>query len=102
MSIVAETAILNIKLSDSPTALKGIAVFNMVQATISYTISFIKQEARQLVKKGILSRQQPIYTLCKYIPPREWGNIELELEHNDFLLRDRICDLLGREDWYDE
>ncbi|AFY82650.1 DUF4327 family protein [Oscillatoria acuminata] len=74
----------------------------MVQATISYTIGFIKQEARQLVKKGILSRQQPIYTLCKYIPAREWGNIELELEHYDFLLRDRICDLLGREDWFDD
>jgi hypothetical protein len=74
----------------------------MVQATISYTLSFIKQEARQLVKRGILSRQQPIYTLCKYIPAREWGNIERELERNDFLLRDRICDLLGREDWFDE
>lgn len=74
----------------------------MVQAPISYTLGFIKQEAGQLVKKGILSRQQPIYTLCKYIPAREWENIERELEQNDFLLRDRICDLLGREDWFDE
>lgn len=74
----------------------------MLNTTISYTIEVIQQEARQLVKKGILSRQQPIYTLCQYIPAREWMNVEFELEQNEYLLRDRICDLLGREDWNDD
>jgi uncharacterized protein YqgQ len=74
----------------------------MLNTTISYTIEVIQEEARQLVKKGILSRQQPIYTLCQYIPAREWMNVEFELEQNEYLLRDRICDLLGREDWNDD
>ncbi|MEB3828362.1 DUF4327 family protein [Phormidium sp. CCY1219] len=74
----------------------------MFNTTISYTIEVIQEEARQLVKKGILSRQQPIYTLCQYIPAREWMNVEFELEQNEYLLRDRICDLLGREDWNDD
>ncbi|WP_346290415.1 DUF4327 family protein [Sphaerothrix gracilis] len=65
----------------------------------SYSIDFIQDEARQLVQKGTVSRQQPIYTLCKYIPAREWAGIEAELEARGFLLRDRISDLMGREDW---
>lgn len=70
----------------------------MVQS-IRYSMDFIQDEARQLVQRGIVSRQQPIYVLCKYIPAREWAYIESELERKDFLLRDRIGDLLGREDW---
>jgi len=46
-----------------------------------------------------VNRQQPIYTLCKYIPAREWACVEEELEECDFLLRDRIGDLLGHEEW---
>jgi len=46
----------------------------------------------------VVSRQQPIYT-CQYIPPREWVCIESELEKRDFLLRDRIGDLIGSEEW---
>lgn len=67
--------------------------------SVQYSIEAIKDEARQLVKRGIVSRQRPIYTLCQYIPAREWPYVECELERNDFLLRDRIIDLLGREDW---
>jgi len=43
----------------------------------------IQDEARQLVHE-VVSRQQPIYTLCQYIPPREWVCIESELEKRDF------------------
>ena len=66
---------------------------------VYYSLDVIQDEARQLVQKGLLSRQQPIYTLCQYIPAREWGGIETELEKRDFLLRDRIGDLIGREKW---
>ncbi|MBW4565130.1 MAG: DUF4327 family protein [Mojavia pulchra JT2-VF2] len=66
---------------------------------VKYGIQLIKEEARQLVKKGLLNRQQPIYTLYQYIPGRDWDSIELELESNEFLLRDRIIDLLSCEDW---
>lgn len=67
-----------------------------------YTIDMIRDEARQLVYKGILSCQQPIFALCKCIPAREWVYVEQELERNEFLLRDRIVDLLGREDWRED
>jgi hypothetical protein len=62
-------------------------------------MDLIQDEARQLVSSGIISRQQPIYVLCKYIPAREWAYVEAELEKFNFLLRDRVGDLLGREDW---
>lgn len=68
-------------------------------STVQYSIDVIKDEARQLVLKGIVSRQQPIYSLCQYIPAREWACVETELEKCNFLLRDRIGDLMGREEW---
>lgn len=67
--------------------------------SIRYSLDVITDEARHLVQKGVLSRQQPIYTLCQYIPAREWVCVEYELEKRDFLLRDRIGDLIGREEW---
>lgn len=70
----------------------------MIQS-VQYSMGLIKDEARQLVQKGVISRTQPIYVLCQYIPAREWACVECVLEDNDFLLRDRIADLLGREDW---
>ncbi|GAC1449786.1 MAG: DUF4327 family protein [Chamaesiphon sp.] len=67
--------------------------------SVQYSIDVIQEEARQLVEKGIVSRQQPIYVLCQYIPVREWVCVECELERCNFLLRDRICDLMGSEAW---
>ena len=63
------------------------------------SISAIAEEARQLVYTGFISRQQPIYVLCEYLPAREWLNIENELERSGYLLRDRIIDLIGSERW---
>jgi len=73
-----------------------------MKTSVKYEIDAIKDEARQLVEKGLVDRHQPIYALCKYISGREWVCVELELEENDFLLRDRIIDLLGREDWQED
>ncbi|HEY9750491.1 MAG TPA: DUF4327 family protein [Allocoleopsis sp.] len=70
----------------------------MIQS-IQYSISLIQDEARHLVQQGVVSRQQPIYALCKYIPPREWALVECELERSNFLLRDRIGDLISCESW---
>lgn len=67
--------------------------------SLEYSLELIQDEARQLVHKGVVSRQQPIYTLCQYIPAREWAWVERELANNEFLLRDRIGDLMGREEW---
>jgi len=73
---------------------------NTVSSTpVRYSLDVIKEEARRLVQKGVISRQQPIYTLCQYIPAREWSCVESELESSSFLLRDRIGDLMGHEEW---
>jgi hypothetical protein len=73
-----------------------------VQSSVYYSIDGIKEEAYSLVRQGIISRQQPIYTLCKFIPAREWPWVECELERNDFLLRDPIIDLLAQEEWQED
>lgn len=65
----------------------------------TYSLISIKHEARCLLEKGKINRNQHIYVLCEYIPAREWVCIESELEKGEFLLRDRICDLLGCETW---
>nr|WP_282560999.1 DUF4327 family protein [Trichothermofontia sichuanensis] len=67
--------------------------------SVQYSLDVIQEEARQLVDRGLLSRQQPIYSLCQYIPAREWVCVECELERHNFLLRDRIGDLMGSENW---
>ena len=66
---------------------------------VQYSFGAIEQEARQLVEKGVVSRSQQIYSLCEYIPVREWICFERELEAHELLLRDRVGDLLGREEW---
>lgn len=65
----------------------------------TYTLDMVKEEARHLIARGYVNRQQPIYVLCQYIPAREWEQVESELEFGGFLLRDRMVDLIGREDW---
>lgn len=67
--------------------------------SLHYSIDLIRDEARQLVQRGTVGRHQPIYTLCRHIPAREWALVETELEASGFLLRDRVADLMGREDW---
>lgn len=73
-----------------------------MNTTVKYNLEVLKEEARELVTKGKIQRNQPIYTLCQFIPGRDWICMELELEENDFLLRDKIIDLLGSEEWKDD
>ncbi|MEW5860218.1 MAG: DUF4327 family protein [Cyanobacteriota bacterium] len=69
------------------------------KSSVQYSIDVLQEEARHLVEKGIVTRQQPIYVLCQYIPAREWVCVECELERFNILLRDRIGDLMGQEEW---
>lgn len=71
----------------------------LVAPPVPYSIDMIKDEVRNLVDKGTVSRQQPIYILCQYIPAREWVGVECELERFDYLLRDQIGDLIPCEKW---
>ncbi|NJR60015.1 MAG: DUF4327 family protein [Cyanobacteria bacterium CRU_2_1] len=69
---------------------------------VRYSLDAIRDEACELVHKGIVDCKQPIYVLCQYFPACEWEAIECELERNDFLLRDQILDLIGCEEWYED
>lgn len=71
----------------------------LLESPIKYSIEMIKDEVRQLVDCGHVSRQQPIYVLCQYIPAREWVCVESELERCEYLLRDQIGDLIPSEMW---
>ena len=69
---------------------------------INYSLEMIRDEARQLIEQGVVSRKQPIYVLCQYIPSREWVCVECELERCDYLLRDRFGDLVPSKVWNDD
>jgi len=73
----------------------------MIQANI-YSLDVIKDEVRELLRQELISRHQSIYTLRCYIPSRDWNQIESELERNDFLSRDHIVDLIGKEEWRED
>jgi hypothetical protein len=70
--------------------------------SVRYSLSMIREEVRYLIERGVIDRHQPIYTLWQYFPAREWDNLEIELEQNGFLLRDRIGDLFSQEVWLDD
>ncbi|HIK36595.1 MAG: DUF4327 family protein [Geminocystis sp.] len=70
-----------------------------IKSDFGYSLDFLRDEVRALLAKGSISRHQPIYVLANYLPPREWLRIERELAERDYLLRDRIADLLPEERW---
>ena len=67
-----------------------------------YSLDIIQEEARQLLQAQKISRHQPIYILCQYIPAREWVGVESELALADYLLRDSIGDLVNSESWHND
>lgn len=73
-----------------------------MSVAVNYSIDEIKEEARHLIETGKIERHQQIYVLCQFIPPREWICAECELENYDYLLRDRICDLLAKDEWCED
>lgn len=77
------------------------AMVHGMKATL-YSLAVIQEEVRQLVNTGVVSRQQRIYTLWRYIPAREWFPMERELENSNFLLRDCLGDLIGWEEWQND
>lgn len=64
-----------------------------------YSISAIREEAVNLLELGVIDLDQSLRILFEYLPPREWNKIECELERYDYLLRDRIIDLVGEINW---
>lgn len=68
----------------------------------NYTFDLFCDDVRTLVRQGKVDRQEPIYKLCRYIPERDWECVQIDLEEHEFLLRDRIIDLLSNEIWQDD
>jgi Domain of unknown function (DUF4327) len=68
-------------------------------STKRYSITAIREEALNLIEIGAISLDQPLRILCEYFPPQYWTRIEQELERHDYLLRDRIIDLIGALRW---
>ncbi|WP_319423110.1 DUF4327 family protein [Pleurocapsa sp. FMAR1] len=64
-----------------------------------YSIETIKEEVHSLIESGIITQNQPLKILYDYLPAQQWKNIECELEKHDYLLRDRIIDLVGKLKW---
>lgn len=67
-----------------------------------YTITDIQQEVQALVSRGLVGRQQRIYELSRYFNDHQWHNVEQLLAANNFLLRDRVIDLAGKESWMND
>jgi hypothetical protein len=66
------------------------------------SITDIKDEVRALVTRGSVGPQNRIYELSKYFGDREWPTVESLLETYDYLLRDPIIDLVGKESWLND
>lgn len=64
-----------------------------------YSIAIIRQEACNLLEMGVIAGDQPLRILFEYLPAKKWHIIECELERYDYLLRDRIIDLVGKVNW---
>ena len=76
----------------------------MISSTASkrYSIAMIREEATNLVQIGVVAVNQPLRILFEYLPAKQWNSIECELERYDYLLRDRIIDLVGEVRWDDD
>ena len=68
-------------------------------STERYDLETIKIEVYSLLERKAIALNQPLRILCNYMPTQSWNTIKSELELNDYLLRDRIIDLVGRIDW---
>jgi hypothetical protein len=67
-----------------------------------HSIAEIQDEVRALVARGSVNRQQRIYELSRYFDDRQWQNVEQQLAANNFLLRDRVIELAGKESWIND
>jgi hypothetical protein len=67
-----------------------------------YSICAIQDEVRALISRGSVNKQQQIYSLARYFSDSEWQNVEQILETHDYRLRDSICDLVGKESWFND
>jgi hypothetical protein len=64
-----------------------------------YSLADFQDEVRALVTRGVLGRQQRIYELRGHFDDRAWKTVEQILNLHEYLLKDRIADLVSIESW---
>lgn len=64
-----------------------------------YSITDFQDEVRALITRSLVGRHQRIYELRGHFGDRQWHNIEELLKLHEYLLRDNITDLVGKESW---
>jgi len=72
------------------------------QTPHTYDFATLQDDARTLVQQGKVRRNEPIYTLLAHLPEREHSSFERELSCHEYLLRDRIADLIPQERWQND
>lgn len=68
----------------------------------TYALTAIQEDVQTLVQQGKVSRSQPIYTLLAHLPYGDHSSFERELALHEYLLRDRIADLIPKEHWQND
>jgi hypothetical protein len=95
-----EIAPLNLLKAGSPVAQIILALAGAAMSTVrQYDLCDVRDEVKALVAKGLIARHHCIYSVCRFFNHRDWLNIEKILEAHDYLLRDSVLDLLGKEIW---
>jgi hypothetical protein len=74
----------------------------MLKEARQYSIHSIQDEVRALVDKGFVGRKAQIYALSRYFGDREWKEVQRVLDLDNYLLRDSVCDLIGKESWMND
>lgn len=64
-----------------------------------YSIADFQDEVRALVARGSVVRQQRIYELRRHFGDSAWYAVEQLLNLHEYLLKDYVSDLVGRESW---
>jgi hypothetical protein len=77
-------------------------IFIAMPIVRDYSITDLKDEVRALVARGSVHRQHRIYELSKHFSDRKWHNLEQLLVEHEYLLRDRVIDLIGKESWLND
>lgn len=68
-----------------------------------YAVEAIRDEAKRLLKEGLLHRHDSIIDMKTYLPSREWVGIAEELELQEYRFDDPICELVGAcEEWRED
>lgn len=68
-----------------------------------YAVEAIQDEAKRLLRQGLIHRHDSIGQLQNYLPSREWQGIAEELELQEYRFDDPICELIGScEEWRED